>query len=406
MTTITNDIVIIGTGPVGLITAIAITSHTERNITLIGPKPSPDQIARDTRTTAFMQPSLQMLESCGLNSLITQNDAPLKHLRMIDDCGNLLRAPDCNFSASELGLDYFAQNIPNTTLLKTLIDKISTSAKIHWHETEKVTSVTPHPTHIDIITNEGDKISALLCIGADGRNSISRAAANIETETWTYDQTAISCSFTHTLPHQAISTEIHRKTGPMTLIPLTEYHSSLVWSLKPDEAVEITKLNDEQFKDLLYKYSHAILGKITSAEKRVSFPISGLKVKSFAANRIALVGEAAHIVPPIGAQGMNLGLRDAAFLTELLQDVNLQEDITEFEEAYNKARRSDVWSRTTTIDLLNKSLLLPYLPLKTIRTLGLNIINSMKPLRNYIMQQGLGGSDTLPKMMRSSAEQS
>lgn len=403
MTTTQNDIVIIGTGPVGLITAIAINQHTGFKITLIGPKPTSEQIARDTRTTAFMHPSLQMLETCGLKSLISENNAPLKHLRMIDDCGNLLRAPDCNFSASELGLDFFAQNIPNTTLLEALIAKISTTDKITWHETEKVTHIAPQKDQVNITTSEGDEISALLCIGADGRNSISREAANIETENWSYDQTAISCSFTHALPHKAVSTEIHRKTGPMTLIPLEEYHSSLVWSLNPAEATEVTKLNDDQFKDLLYQHSHAILGKITSTEKRVAFPISGLKVKTFAANRIALVGEAAHIVPPIGAQGMNLGLRDAAFLAELIKTTKLNSDLSEFQEAYNKARRSDVWSRTTTIDLLNKSLLLPYLPLKALRTIGLNLIGTIKPLRQYIMQQGLGGSDTLPDMMRPPA---
>ena len=198
-----------------------------------------------------------------------------------------------------------------------------------------------------------------------------------------------------------LQVEFHRPSGPLTLIPLKENHASLVWSLQPKQADDMLQLSTDKFCQQLEQSMHSIWGPITNAGKRVAFPIKGMKLDHFAAKRIFLVGEAAHIVPPIGAQGLNLGVRDVAYLVESLKSQkDLKTDIHSLEAAYNKARQHDVWSRTTTIDWLNKSLLLSFLPLKFLRTAGLNAMNASQTLRKLLMNEGLGTSLDLPTLMR------
>lgn len=395
-----TNIAIIGPGPVGLMAALALAKETNASIALFGPKPTLKAIEADTRTTAFMPPSLRMLENLDICQATKQTAAPLKHLTMIDDCNTLLRAPDCYFSAHEVGLDAFAQNIPNKALNQHLLKAVEQQAQIKWVETAGVTSVTPADDDVEIKTDQ-ETWRAQLVIGADGRNSICRSASAIKTTQWSYDQTAIACAFTHELPHEATSIELHRETGPLTLIPLKEYHASLVWSASPQEANRIMSINDHEFCTELTKTTHAMWGKIKSAGKRTAFPINGMKLNQFAAKRIFLIGEAAHVVPPIGAQGLNLGLRDIAHLTAAIsKHQNLNQDLSSLEEDYNERRKKDVWSRTTAIDLLNKSLLISFLPLKIIRTVGLNFLNMSKFLRTQLMQQGLGEEHTLPPLMQ------
>lgn len=433
MPDVNNFIAIIGTGPVGLITALACAkglplgkeNTTPPQICLFGPKPGKGQLEQDTRTTAFMQPSLNLLANLGILEKCHLNAAPLKHLCMIDDCGSLLRAPDCHFSAQELGLENFALNIPNKDLNRALIEAILSpqpdTAPIKWVETSQVTSIKNTELEVIIETADGNSYNAAFLIGADGRNSISRAAADINATSWHYEQTALACSFTHRAPHNATSIELHRPTGPLTLIPLQanpeqeEFHASLVWSLTPGEAANMLDLEDQPFCQALFEASHGLYGEILSVGKRAAFPITGMKLDKLAANRIALVGEAAHVVPPIGAQGMNMGLADVAHLVDALANqINNNpaplSETTALEQAYNNARLIDVQQRTTAIDILNKSLLLSFLPLQAGRTLGLTLLNRFKPLRRFVMQSGLGSpvkpspssqnNPALPSLMR------
>ena len=397
------DLAIIGTGPTGLLAAIALSHESTRQICLLGPKPNSKDIQRDTRTTAFMQPSLHMLENLGLLPPLLPHAAPLKALRMIDDCNHLFRAPDCHFIASEVGLDHFALNIPNSNLLNALITKLDQQSTVTWQHTSPVASITSTTDGHHITTREGATCRAQFIIGADGRKSLTRQTAQIKATPWYYAQTAIACSFEHERPHNATSIEFHRTTGPLTLIPLKENHASLVWSLNPIEAERVTKLDDNRFCHELYEATHAIWGDIKNPGKRATFPISGLRVDKFAANRIALIGEAAHVVPPIGAQGLNLSLRDIAVLRDVMNKRHAfkDSDFDAIEEAYNEGRKQDVWSRTTIIDWLNKSLLSSFLPLSTARIIGLNVLNASRTARESLMHAGLYGKGPLPSLMNA-----
>lgn len=396
-----TDIAIVGTGPVGLIAALTLATKCTYQITLIGPCPTSEDLNKDTRTTAFMQPSINLLKNISVWHDCEISAAPLIGLRLIDDSGHILRAPDCDFNASELELDSFAQNIPNTDLMVSLIKQVNEKSQIQWIKTPSVKKVTPSDESVLLEYGSSQSIKAALCVAADGRNSLCRDAAAIKTSKWTYEQTAIACSFEHSRPHKGVSTEFHRKTGPMTLIPLKEYSSSLVWSLKPEQAKNISKLPTDQFCKNLTETSHSLLGDISDAGPRSIFPISSLRVNEFAANRIALVGEAAHTIPPIGAQGLNLGIRDCAYLAECLENLATDKDpgLDNVLNVYNKSRKIDVWSRTYMIDVLNKSLLLSFVPLKALRFVGLHILNQSPSLRQLIMQEGLGSHHTASSLI-------
>ena len=229
-------------------------------------------------------------------------------------------------------------------------------------------------------------------IAADGRRSLCRDAAGIAVDERDYPQAALTVCLKHTRPHHDTSTEFHTPSGPFTLVPLPGLRSSLVWVLDPAQADAIAALDDAELAAEIERASHSILGKITVEPGRGLFPLSVATARRFGAQRIALVGEAAHVIPPIGAQGLNLGLRDAASIGELA--IAAQRDGGDIGgddvlDAYEKMRRADVGSRTLAIDLLNRTLLTDFLPVQGMRGLGLYMIDRIGPLRRAVMREGV-----------------
>ncbi|MEP7031502.1 MAG: FAD-dependent monooxygenase, partial [Pseudolabrys sp.] len=219
-------------------------------------------------------------------------------------------------------------------------------------------------------------------------------------------QSALTVCIKHSRPHRYASTEFHTASGPFTLVPLTGNRSSLVWVLDPVHADEIGALDDLALAGEIERASHSILGKIEVEPGRGLFPLSVATARSFAAKRIALIGEAAHVIPPIGAQGLNLGLRDAATIGELAvtahrdgRDVGGGDVLS----AYDKMRRADVGSRTFAIDLLNRTLLTDFLPVQGMRGLGLYLIDRFGPLRRAAMREGIAPVASQPRLMRGEA---
>jgi 2-octaprenyl-6-methoxyphenol hydroxylase len=253
---------------------------------------------------------------------------------------------------------------------------------------------------------DGKSIAAPLVIGADGRKSMCRAAGGIEVETHSYPQSALTLSFAHGRPHRDTSSEFHTASGPFTLVPLPGDRSSLVWVLDPNQDAAIGELNDDELSLELERRSHSILGKIKVETSRGLFPLTMSRARQFATKRIALAGEAAHVLPPIGAQGLNLGLRDAAAIGELAveawraqRDPGADDILTE----YDRVRRADVGSRALAVDLLNRSLLSDFLPVQSTRGLGLYLLDRIGPLRRAVMREGTSPSNNQPKLMRGDA---
>jgi 2-octaprenyl-6-methoxyphenol hydroxylase len=309
------------------------------------------------------------------------------------------------FEAAEIGADAFGMNVENSALLSALGERVADSPAIRWHETTAV-SVETNADDARIGLESGERLNAALVVGADGERSLCRKAAGIPDRSWSYPQAAIASRFSHQRPHHGISTELHRRAGPLTTVPLAGDCSSLVWVERPEVAEELMRLDDLSFAAELERALGGVLGRVTSVGPRASFPLSGVTADALGANRVALVGEAAHRLPPIGAQGLNLGLRDAAWLADLVADAvasGRDPGAPRLLQDYDRVRRGDVLSRTAVVDTLNRSLFADWLPADIARSAGLLALKSIGPLRRLFMREGMGPGGDLPRLMQPGA---
>jgi 2-octaprenyl-6-methoxyphenol hydroxylase len=259
---------------------------------------------------------------------------------------------------------------------------------------------------VTIALENGDEVAARLVIGADGRRSLCRAAAGIESEVRAYPQTALTFNLAHARPHQDASTEFHTPQGPFTLVPLPGQRSSLVFVTDPDTAQAVVALDDYALAAELERRSHSILGKLALEPGRGVFPLSMETARRFASSRVALIGEAAHVLPPIGAQGLNLGLRDAAAVAEIVVDARRAgEDVgaSPVLARYDGLRRADVATRGLAVDMLNRTLLSDFLPLQGARQLSFFLLQTIGPLRRAVMREGVAPAFSQPRLMRGEA---
>ena len=315
----------------------------------------------------------------------------------------LLRTPETVFQALEIGHESLGTCIANAHLVRALEQTTRATAAVSVIETAGITGIAIGHRAVEMTLADGPLLRAPLLVGADGRQSPSRAAAGIATTAWSYPQTALTLTVRHARPHAGVSIEFHRAGGPLTTVPLPNNASNLVWVETPEEAKRLLALDDRAFLEALRTALHGVLGRIEEVTPRAAFPLSGLTAERLAQRRTALVGEAAHVLPPIGAQGLNMGLRDVACLADAIADgMAGHADIGEavFLDAYSSARRSDVWTRTTAVDLLNRSLLSAQLPVQAARGFGLHMLALIPPLRRALMRQGLGPTRELPRLMR------
>ena len=392
--------IVVGGGPAGLTAAIALASGGLATV-LVGKRPA----RPDNRTTALFAGSVTALQTLGVWPLCAAQAAPLRIMRIVDDTGRLWRAPEVKFAADEIGLEAFGYNIENFHLVAALEQRAGALHHLRLIEDE-VRSVAPDVDAVTVTLQSGGPLRAPLLIAADGRRSLCRAAAGIAIDERDYKQVALTVCLKHTRPHRDTSTEFHTPSGPFTLVPLPGLRSSLVWVLDPAQADAIAALDDDELAVEIERASHSILGKIAVEPGRGIFPLSVATARRFGAQRIALVGEAAHVIPPIGAQGLNLGLRDAASIGELAIAAHREGgDIggDAVLDAYEKTRRADVGTRTLAIDLLNRTLLTDFLPVQGLRGLGLYMIDRIGPLRRAVMREGVQPAAAQPRLMRGEA---
>ena len=390
----TAEAAVVGGGPAGLMSAIALKAAGVDTL-LIAPQPDDDH-----RTTALLAGSVTALATLGVWQACLPHAAPLASIRLVDDTRRLLRAPEVMFAATEIGLDAFGYNIENRHLIAALYERAA-QLKISRVAAPAV-AIASDPAGVTITL--ADSVARVrLAIGADGQRSLCRAAAGIGTDRRAYPQTALTVNLAHERPHRDTATEFHTGSGPLTLVPLPGRRSSVVCVLDPKRAAALAAMTDADLSAEIERRAHSLFGKMNVEPGRGVFPLAVETAHSFARGRIALVGEAAHVVPPIGAQGLNLGFRDAATLGEIVAEARRNSvDLGSpgVLARYDNQRRADVTSRKIAIDLLNRSLLTDFLPVQGMRGLSLFLVDRIGPLRRALMREGVMPAASQPRLMR------
>jgi 2-octaprenyl-6-methoxyphenol hydroxylase len=393
------DVIVAGAGPAGLVAACLAVARGFTIALVTGP----ESTRPDPRTVALMMPSLGVLEAAGLwPGPLIASAAPLRKLRLVDDTGAFVSAPELVFSARELGLEAFGWNIP-LAMLKPALEERARALGVKLHRASVSTSTVAGGV-VTLALDDGGILASRLVLAADGRNSPLRRAVGIGTVSWSYEQTAIAVSFAHSRPHHGTSSEYHKNAGPFTTVPLPGDRSSLVWMERPGRAAALMALDGKALAAEIQALSHGDLGLVSDIGPRQSFPMSGARAEIFARHRVMLIGEAAHIVPPIGAQGLNMSFRDAHDAIELVTAArdkggDLGGDLILSD--YDARRQRDVRPRQAVIDLMNRSLLSGYLPMDAGRAAGLAALASFGPLRRFAMRVGLGGTPKQAEAHRS-----
>lgn len=379
------DAMIVGGGLVGLAAAEAVARAGLSCVHLAPPAPP------DRRTSALMQPSANLLADLGLFDSPEELGAPLTRIRIIDATKRLIRAPETLFDSTEAGQNAFGWNFPNTLLA----DRLAQMADAH-KDLQRVdasaTSVTPSENGWLVELSTGGALQTSLLIGADGKSSTVRSQAGISVRVHKFTQSALVANLELARPLNGESVEFHYDNGPFTLVPAGENNANLVWIDKEAVLSEAQRLPTDELQHLLTDKAKRLFGPIHLTSKTFTFPLSTLIASELAADGLILVGEAAHAFPPIGAQGLNLGLRDVASLVHALAHYQPgdPEWAAKTSATYAQDRETDVARTSQFVDALFKSLLTDFLPVQAVRAGGLWALKLNKSLRQSAFQTGMG----------------
>jgi 2-octaprenyl-6-methoxyphenol hydroxylase len=399
-----TDILVAGAGSTGLAAALAFARAGMR-VTLVGRIPPP----LPGRTVALFEASIRFLDALGALARVRELGCSIEAIRMIDDTDQLFPVPELTLRAAEIDLPALGVNISNDELVGVLLDLVRARPEIELIEAEIADYELNSATAAAILA-DGRRIEADFLVAADGRNSRARAVAGIDVREWTYPQVALTAMLRHEFPHDHMSTEWHTRSGPFTLVPLparegAPNRSSLVWLMSvADARRRLSKPRDElEFE--IEDYAKSEFGTMQIEGEPGQFRMGGMQVSKHATGRMALVGETCHVFPPIGAQGLNLSLRDVADLEDCLASVDLrnERELSRALARYDRHRHADIGFRTNGVDVLNRSLIIPYLPVDLFRGASFLAVAALGPLRRAVIREGVLPHLVLPRLMRKPA---
>jgi 2-octaprenyl-6-methoxyphenol hydroxylase len=402
------DVIVTGAGLAGLTCALALSGgHLSIPLrTLVidqGPALGERNYAADTRGTAITFASRNLLEALGIWPMAAAYAQPFQQIIVTDAKTNADRAPVLlDFPRTGSSDTPSAWMLENGTLLEALAKSVEDCRNIDVITGESVQEFSFGPATVSIKTSRGNEHSAALLVAADGRNSTARQAAGIDIVKWPYKQSAITLTINHTKPHEGRAEEHFRTHGPFAVLPLTGNRSSLVWAEDREEADRLMALDEAAFLDELRQRTGDHLGEISLANQRTSWPLGLQIAKSFVAPRLALVGDAAHVIHPIAGLGFNLGLKDIAALAECVQlSARRGQDIggTATLKEYEDWRRADTMIVAAMCDGLARLFSNDVTPLALARQAGLKLVNAVPPVKRFFLDQAAGTAGRQPTLM-------
>lgn len=388
------DVLVSGGGIAGLITAAAFgaAGHSVICVDPAPPVTAEGAEGADLRSTAFLHPSVSVLAAAGLWERLAPHATPLQIMRIVDAGGAQPQARlSRDFNAAEISDQPFGWNLQNWLLKREISARLASLQNVRFLPGTGTAALLARNAEALATLTDGSRIRARLVIGADGRNSPVRQALGIGTRTLRYGQKALAFAVTHSLPHDNVSTEIHRSGGPFTLVPLPDRDgkpsSAVVWMARGPEIARLRALPASEFQLELNRRSAGILGQLTQATRLTEWPIISQIADRFTGPRTALIAEAAHVVPPIGAQGLNMSLADLAALIQLSGD---RPGEAAGLATYERRRRPEALVRLMGIDALNRASMLAPRPLRDLRAAALGTLYAAAPVRKMLMRAGLG----------------
>ena len=396
------DVIIFGGGLVGLALASALDSSGLSAIVVDPADPAPrTQAAFDGRTSAVSSSSMRMLDAIGVVRHLAEPGCPIWKIAVADglDPGGL------QFEAGDQEpLGYMNENRHLRTALQA---RAEAGKKLWLLWKSRVVDVDRAAGGITVALEDGRKLNAPLLVAADGRNSATREAAGINIARWKYDHQAIVSVLRHELPHEHVAYEIFYPSGPFALLPMNDdaggHRSAIVWSVPQDDAAGWLSLSDEDFAAEAEAAMGGFLGKVQMLAPRSSFPLGFHHAAQVTADRLALVGDAAHAIHPIAGQGLNLGFRDAAALAQVLvEGARLGLDLGDQQllDRYQRWRSLDALSVAFATDSLTRVYSVPGRAASAIRRFGMGLVGRISPLRDRLMSEARGTSGDLPLLLR------
>ena len=391
-----TDVFIAGAGLAGSIAALSY-SKAGRNVIVADPFTYSDNAQVDYRTTAYLQPSKLFLKRLGIWEAIEDSAMPLEVMKIIDSSsiknGDKIKTQK-EFKSAEISDLPFGWNVKNSVMRAALKDLIDSQSNCELITASGAIDLVSRDSAAYVKLSSGNTVKAKLVIAADGRNSILREKAGISIKTHRFGQKALAFAVTHSIPHKNISTEIHNSGGPFTLVPLPDNEgkpsSAIVWMENGEKAQNLMEMETKTFESNMTFRSCNILGPLQLASKRTLWPIISQIADRLYSQRLALIGETAHVVPPIGAQGLNMSLADIKVLSDLDQKYPDQLGSIDTLKEYQKNRIFDIRQRVAGVSALNQISISRNKLVQNIRAFGLENFFQIPAIKRSTMKLGMG----------------
>jgi len=397
------DIAIVGGGMVGAALAAAL-SRAPLKILLIDAQsfqqvPPPQEY--DIRVSAITQASKRFFQSLGVWQAIHDFRAsPFREMHVWEE----QQETAIHFDGAEIGEEELGYIIENRVIQYFLHEHLRASENITFKDSVSIESyVSISDNEISVSLDSGEQFECQLLVGADGNRSTVRSLAGIKTHGWQYDQSAVVATVKTALPHANTAWQCFLSDGPLAFLPLDDNYSSIVWSTTPARAGELQSLPVDQFEAQLEQAFEGRLGQVELHGERGVFPLQLQYAKQYVMNNIALVGDAAHSIHPLAGQGVNLGILDAACLADvILQGQSLGKPLGSYAllRRYERWRKGDNLGMMFMMDAFKRIFAVESVPLKMLRTKGLQLTNAIEPLKKLIMQGAAGMRGELPSMIK------